>query len=152
MSDMTAIAQALNSFNALKNIAHALIGLRDAQALQAKIIEFNGQLIDAQTKIFAVNEERSTLIERVAALENQVTDLEAWEAEKQRYELKAIAGGSYAYALKEEAQGAEPSHKICANCYQRDKKSILQQEPRSGWFGPSPHLVCPECKTVFAAQ
>jgi hypothetical protein len=147
--DVTAIAAVLSSFNALKNIAQAMIGLHDTQALQLKIIEFNGALIDAQTKIFSINEERSALIERVRELEEQVADLEAWETEKQRYELKSIARGSYAYELKPETQGAEPPHRICAHCYQRGKKSILQQEPRVGWFGLSPCSVCPECKTTF---
>lgn len=59
MPDISTIAAALSSFNVLKNIAQSMIALRDSQAMQAKIIEFNGAMIDAQTKIFAVNEERS---------------------------------------------------------------------------------------------
>lgn len=155
MTDMSTIAAALSSFGALKDIAQAMIGLRDAQALQAKIIEFNGQLIDAQTKIFAVNEERSTLIARVRDLEKQVTNLEAWEAQKQRYELKAIGQGSFAYSLKTEAQGSEPPHYICANCYENQQTSILQPERTSAAsraLAIPPMLFCPKCNTKFVAQ
>jgi hypothetical protein len=150
MPDMSTIAAALSSFNVLKNIAQSMIALRDSQALQAKIIEFNEALIDAQTKIFSVNEERSTLIERVRDLEKQVIQLETWDAEKKRYELKAFARGAFAYALKPEAQGTEPPHQICANCYARGKKSILQLVPSNTArtvLGMGTTYRCPECKS-----
>jgi hypothetical protein len=155
MVDISTISAALTSFNSLKNIAQAMIGLHDTQALQAKILEFNGASIDAQTNILSVNEERATLIEHVRDLEKQVADLEAWETEKQRYELTDITnGGSFAYVLKPNAQGSEPSHQICANCYQHRKKSILQNEA-----GSTAHAVlarpqmyfCPECNTKIVA-
>ena len=153
MPDMSTIAAALSSFNVLKNIAQSMIALRDSQALQAKIIEFNEALIDAQTKIFSVNEERSALIERVRGLEKQVVQLEAWNAEKDRYELKAVEHGAFAYALKREAQGSEPPHQICAACYEHGKKSILQMKPRSiasSSLSMPTIYRCPECKSEIA--
>ncbi|MFZ1905203.1 MAG: hypothetical protein WAU56_07410 [Steroidobacteraceae bacterium] len=154
MPDVTTIAAALTSFDALKNIAKAMMSLHDTQAFQLKVIEFNEAIIDAQTKIFSVNEERAALIERVRELEESVTNLEAWEAEKQRYELKSVARDSFAYVLKAEAQGAEPTHKICANCYQHRKKAILQLEPRSAVHidvGVPQTYICPECRTKIIA-
>lgn len=150
MTDISSIAAALTSFNALKSIAQTMMGLHDAQALQLKIIEFNGQLIDAQTKIFSVQEERTTLIERVRELEKQIANLEAWEVEKERYELKATRDGAFVYSIKPEAQGTEPPHHICARCYQHRKKSILQREAGSAAHSalarPSMNM-CPECKS-----
>ncbi len=127
MPDITAIAAALSTYTSLKNIAQAMIGLRDGQALQEKIIEFNSALIDAQTRIFTVNEERTTLIDRVHELEKEVTDLKAWEREKERYELIALAPNTVAYAIKEATRGSQPPHYICANCCNHGKKSHLQQ-------------------------
>ena len=118
-------------------------------------LTFNGQLIDAQTKIFAVNNERATLIERIGKLEKQVTDLEAWETEKQRYELKEIAFGSFAYVVKPAMQGTEPPHQICANCYQQAKKSILQAVPRSKAHIDArmpKQLFCPRCDATFVTR
>jgi hypothetical protein len=155
MTDMSTIAAALGSLDALKNIAQAMIGLRDTQALQAKIIEFNGQLIDTQAKVFSVNQERTALVERIRDLEQKLADLEAWETEKQRYELKSIGAGSFARALKPEAQGSEPPHYICANCYENHQKSILQPEPTSAAsraLSIPPMLVCPKCKAKFVAR
>jgi hypothetical protein len=149
MPDLSDVAAVFSSINALKNIFQSIIGLHDTQAIQAKVLEFQNTLLDAQTKIFSVNEARATLVERVREIEEQMTKLEAWEAEKQRYELKEISKRSFAYVLKTDAQGSEPPHQICANCYQRGKKSILQQKPEFSVYGPSTYLVCPECKTVF---
>ena len=155
MPDMSAIAAALSSFSALKDIAQAIVSLHDAQALQAKVLEFNRQLIDAQTKILAVNEERSALIEEIHQLKKQVADLEAWETEKQRYELKSIGAGSFARALKPETQGSETPHYICANCYENRQKSILQPEPTSmasRALATPPMLFCPKCKARFVSR
>ncbi len=147
MADLSAIAAALSSLNALKDIAQAMIGLRDAQALQAKVIEFNNAIIEAQTKIFLVNEERTALLERISNLEKEVTDLEAWEATKDRYELKRTSGGGLVWSLKAEAQRSEAPHQICTNCYEKRKRSILQPKGRSGVAMTTPaKLYCPACK------
>src|SRR5260370_35297808 len=50
----------------------------------------------------------------------------AWGAEKEKYELKNVGRGSFAYVRKKDAQPSEPSHWLCAQCYQNSKKSILQ--------------------------
>jgi len=153
--DITAINTVLSSLNTLKQMATALIDLRDGRALALKVREFNGVLIDAQTQIFAVNEERSALIERVRDLEKQIADLEHWDAEQQRYELKCIAAGSFAYGVKAAMQGEEPAHHICANCYQHRKKSILQRVPAasvvSQQLGNPDLYFCPECHIKILA-
>jgi len=154
MPDMSAIGAALASFNTLKNIVQTMIGLHDIHTFQAKVIEFNAALIDAQTKILSVNEERTALIERVRKHEEDIANLKTWEAEKQRYEAKTTAGGGFAYFLKPEAQGSETSHKICANCYVNNKKRILQPKPRSivnAHLGTPPMLYCPECESEIPA-
>lgn len=144
MADMSTIAAALSSFNALRNIAQAMIDLRDAQAMQAKILEFNGQLIDAQTKIFSVNEERTTLVERVRDLESQIVRMKDWEAQKQRYELAAPFPGCMVFALKRAMSEGQIPHYLCASCYQNGKASILQGREMLGGGG-SAWYHCPIC-------
>src|SRR5256885_16097767 len=126
MPDMSAIATALSSFKAAKDIAESMIGLRDAAAFQSKLIEFQSKIIDANNASFAAQDERASLLERIRDLEKQVADFKAWEAEKQKYELKEVWPGATTYVLKEDAKGAEPIHWLCANCYQFTKKRILQ--------------------------
>lgn len=142
MPDLTALASALASLKAAGDIAKAMINLRDAAAFNTKMIEFQTAIIDAQDRALAANEERSVLIQRVSGLEKQIAQLEAWEAEKQRYELKEVSQSAFAYVLKPEASAAEPSHWICARCYQHGKKSILQG--RGDVWGTEP-FKCHEC-------
>ena len=48
------------------------------------------------------------------------------DAEKDQYELKKFGNG-VARFLKPDAQSAEPSHPMCANCFEKRKKTYLQQ-------------------------
>jgi hypothetical protein len=143
MVDMTAIGVVSTSLNTAINIAKAMIDVRDAAAFQGKVFELQRAIIDAQQSVFAANAERTALIEEVREAKAQIACLEAWEAEKQRYELKDVGCGSLAYVVKENMRNGEPLHQICAACYQRTRKSILQ--PRINH--PDIILFCSECKT-----
>jgi hypothetical protein len=145
MVDISAIGVVANSLNAAVNIAKAMVDVRDATAFQGKVFELQRAIIDAQQSIFAANEERSALIKKIGHLEKELANLKAWETEKQRYELQDVWHGSLAYVIKESMRGLEPPHKICANCYQRGHKRILQ--PRVTGFGRE--LFCSECKTAI---
>ncbi len=131
MVDMTTIGVIANSLNAAVNITKAMIDLRDAQAIQSKVIELQRAILDAQSGAFAANEERTTLIQRVRDLEKEITDLKAWNAEKENYELKSIYLGSFACLPKANTPNAEPPHWLCATCYENGKKSILQDHGRA---------------------
>lgn len=149
MVDMTAIGVVATSLNTIVNITKAMKDVQDATLVQGKVFELQRAIINAQQSVFAANEERTALIERVRELEADIARLEAWETEKQRYELKALSTGSFAYALKADAHDSEPPHYICQACYESCKKRILQIKP-SGVAGKRlgiPDMyVCPECK------
>jgi hypothetical protein len=153
MVDISSIAAALSSIKAAKDIAQSMIGLRDTAAFQAKLIEFQSKIIDANNAAFAAQEERTELIEKVRQLEKQVADLTAWETEKQRYELIEVSEGAFTYVLKTERRGGEPIHWLCASCYQNNKKSILQLAERNVGHGGQMHLwKCPSCRASILVQ
>ena len=112
------ISAFLASLKSAKDIAQAMVDLRDEAAFQAKAIEFQSTILDAQGAAFASEENRAALVNRVRDLEQQVTRMEAWESEKQRYGLKQLGQGTLAYAVK----------KACAARRTHNK-------PRP-WFGP----------------
>ena len=145
MVDITAISVVANSLNTAINIAKAMVDIRDATAFQGKVFELQRAIIEAQQSVFAANDERSTLIEKISNLEKELSSLKAWETEKQRYELKDVGHGSLAYVIKESVRGTEEPHQICANCYERGHKRHLQ--PRISGFGKE--LFCPECNTAI---
>lgn len=142
MPDMSAFASALTSLNAAKDIAQAMISLRDTATFQAKLLEFQRKLIDANNAALSAQEERAALLERVGALEKEVARLEALHADKENYELKEIAPGAFAYVLKQSARGVEPEHWLCTHCYQNNKKNILQVHRRDVSYE---YHQCPEC-------
>ena len=149
MVDMTTIGVVATSLNTIVNITKAMKDVQDATLIQGKVFELQRAIIDAQQSVFAANEERTALIERVRELEAQIAHMEAWSAEKQRYELKAVSPGSFAYALKSEAHGSEPMHYLCQACYEQGKKRILQTKTSSEpgrQLGIPDMYVCPDCK------
>jgi hypothetical protein len=109
----------LSAFKSMFDMAKGLKDINDA-AIR------NGAVIELQSQILAAQEEQATLIQKVRDLEVEVARFDEWNVEKQRYELADVGNGVMAYRIKEDAQGAEPPHSICPDCYQRREKSLLQ--------------------------
>src|SRR5262249_12703952 len=109
----------LGAFKTMYDMAKALKDINDATIR-------NGAVIELQEKILAAREAQTTLLERVSELEKEVAKLKAWDTDKQRYELRNIGHGVFAFALKKGMENGEPFHVLCANCYQNGQKSYLQ--------------------------
>jgi hypothetical protein len=146
MVDISAIAGALSALKASKDIAEAMIGLRDAAVFQEKRLELQSKIMDAQGSVFAVNEERSSLLQRVSELEKEIAGLKAWDEEKKCYHLTDVGQGIVAYSLKEPMEQGEAPHHLCANCYQEHQKAFLQPIPISS--GRCQILLCHRCGAV----
>ena len=137
------VAETIAGLGAVKtafDMAKALQGIHDTAARDRAVIELQKEILVAQTA-------QSALVESESALKKEVADLKAWDADKQRYQLRDIGRGITAYALKEGMQNGEPEHYLCAACYQRHQKSILQPETRSP--GMTKTLVCHDCGSAL---
>lgn len=134
------IIASLGVFKTLFDTAKGLKDINDAAVRNAAVIEL-------QEKILAAQAQHAALIERVGELEKEVARLETWEAEQQRYQLTDYGSGTFAYAVKPEARGTEPDHRLCASCYQKGHKSILQFDVRDEH--QQDRYTCPACKTEF---
>lgn len=121
------IGAAIASLKTAGEIAHSFLKARDIATIQGKVIELQSVILSAQSSALSAQSEQSALLDAKRELEQKIADLEAWEREKTRYLLEEVVSGAFAYALKPDAAGAEPPHKICANCYQHRKKSILME-------------------------
>jgi hypothetical protein len=147
MPDLLAIAQGLNAVKATTDIIKAMVGLRDASQILEKTVELNQKILTVQTALADAQAEQTTLVQTIRDLKEEFTRLKAWEAEKQNYELKQIGRGAFAYGLKPEAQGTEPPHWICAQCYDDGKRSILQ---RAGQTIPA--YKCNRCGSAIIVR
>jgi hypothetical protein len=90
----------LSAVKAAFDIAKGLKDIHDATLRNTAVIEL-------QEKILAAQQSQAALVERIGDLEKQVADFEAWNAEKERYELKIIGYAAFAHMLKPEARGSE---------------------------------------------
>ena len=123
--DLTWIGPLSTSLKTAADLTKTMVGIRDATMLQSKIIELQGVILSAQSSALSAQTTQFSLLDRVRELEKEMADLEAWNAEKEKYELEEVYPGTFAYALKKQAQASEPRHWLCATCYQDCKKSIL---------------------------
>ena len=147
MVEATAIGSALTSIKAAYEITKGLIGIRDAVVVQSKVTELLGQIASAQESTLRSQERESALTRQVYELEKQMAEFKAWEAEKQRYQLTDFGGGTFAYLLKSGMESGEPSHRLCAGCFQKGEKSILQFRGQNAYSQDT--YTCPSCKTDF---
>jgi hypothetical protein len=149
MVDLTTIGVISTSLNTAINIVRGMSDIRDATLFQGKVFELQRALLDTQQSMFAANDERTALVERVRSLENKIYELKDWEAEKAKYELRQLdPNGVYAYAYKQGPDRIEPPHFICVNCYENGEKSVVQATPNRA-RGKRVH-ACPKCRTEIA--
>ena len=145
MSEIAAISGTIGSIKALFDLSKSIVGIRDVNIIQGKVAELQSQILTAQSDAMAAQREQAAMLERVDLLKKEVAELKAWDAEKARYELHKLPAGGLVYCVKEEARGSEPSHCICASCYQKGQKAILQ--PIHHHIARSTSLDCPNCGT-----
>ena len=134
------IFASLSGFKSMMEIAKGLKDMSDAAVRNATAIELQEQILAAQAA-------QSVLIDQVRDLERKLAGFEAWEAERKRYALTDFGGDTFAYALRPEAANGEPLHRLCPNCFEQRRKSILQFEFRTG--ASQDKYLCPSCKTEF---
>lgn len=124
-------------------IVKAILGARDAMLERQKTAELSEKLFTMLGHAMSVQAELATAKEEIAGLKARIVQMEEWAQEKQRYELKELRPGVFAYFLKETHAGGEPAHAICANCYQDGVKRILQEEHLA--VGRTHVLICSRC-------
>ena len=116
------VSEAIMGLSAVKTALDVAKGLKDISDATVR----NNAVIELQELILSAQQAQFALTEHISQLEKQVADCKAWEREKERYELKELMSGYFAYALKEGMDEAEPAHYLCASRYSNGKKEILQ--------------------------
>ncbi len=142
--DMTTISATLASLNiASKFIKNSIEKIKD-DAVREKVTEILDSIIPLQANIVSLYESNLTLIKEKETLEKKIMEIEDWQKEASRYELKELASGVYVYCIKETAKSSEPNHYLCAKCYNDRNKTILQRTSHSH---AGVHYVCHSCSS-----
>jgi len=147
------IAEVITGLGAIKTVLDSLKTAKDLGGGKASVPlhEVQAALIDAQRGLIAADQAHSADVDRIRALEKEVAAFQEWSAnEKERYQLKQVANGAFAFALKEDRAAGEPPHWLCATCFQKAQKGFLQSQGHM----PGMSLVlykCSVCESSFGA-
>jgi hypothetical protein len=93
--------------------------------VQDKIISLQGKMLEAQQAIAAAEQ-------RARAAEQKCMELEDFRREAERYALTELTPGFFVYALKPGMEQGEPAHSLCATCFAKHQKSIVQRTDTPG--------------------
>lgn len=140
----TEIVAAVQSTKTAIELVKAANGLSNYNELLTAVNSVQIKLTDAIASALASQEKQASLAERVRELEQQLSDIEDWKIQIQRYALTPFSTGALAYALKPGSEEGQPMHYLCTACVDKKKKTTLQPKGR--------FLYCPECKTDIAIQ
>lgn len=147
MVDIASITAAVTGLKTAADIAKSMIGLKTESEIRAKVIELQSVILAAQSSALAANSDQFALLERARELEGELASVKAWESEKQRYKLRDFGGGTFAYVLDPERSEGEPPHRLCAACFHKEEKSILQFQYESGTSQDK--YLCTACKAEY---
>ena len=139
------LSQALSSLSTALTIGKSLIVTRDSAKPQEAIIQFNINIIDAQSKIMASQDEQTALTIKIGELEKECMRLKNWETERKKYSRKEISPGVFAYMENNFIGNFQNAHKYCCNCFDKTIPSTLQQSTirREKGIGRMKILTCP---------
>ncbi|MFJ2712205.1 hypothetical protein ACIOZM_15130 [Pseudomonas sp. NPDC087346] len=135
---------AYSGIKAATDITQSMLTLKTDAAVTSKVIELNGVLLSLQGQLNAAQMEQSGLAERIRTLEADISKFQRWDEEKARYKLHQFPSGAFAYVIKPESKGDEPSHYLCALCIEKGMKVMMQP-----W---GVNLKCNSCTTVIPTK
>ena len=129
---MTEIAAFTTAVSHAINIAKAIVETRDETKLSGLKLEFSAALLELHHKQLSVAQDYQAVLDTNEAIKKQLAAYERWEQESQRYQLHQLSPGILVYALKPEHASAQPTHWLCAACFDERKKSVLQRAGKNG--------------------
>jgi hypothetical protein len=138
------IAEILTSLKTGGDILKTIAGLRDTKAIRAEVDNLREVQFRVSSGVATIHQEYLAMAESNRVMREELEQRGRWAVEKQRYELYRFAAGIYVWAIKPAAQGADPFHALCAQCFEQDRKSILQVRDRP--FGMA-SAICLACKS-----
>lgn len=136
--DLSLIQGTISGLKVASDMAKGFLDLKSLAEVQGKVIELQSAILAAQSSALAANADQAAMADEIRKLREQLAMAEAWDREKQRYQLIALEPGIFAFALKREAADLEPPHWVCARCFNTGAKYVLQNQ--GDFYGASEYL------------
>ena len=141
-------AAAFESLKAAFDLTKTILEASTSAKLNAQLIQLQAQILEGQSKLMAAMQSESALAQRVKQLEQQLVDLERFDADSARYPLVKVGTGTFAHVGPATDDPASPEVWLCAPCFQRHKRAILQYKGRTANKDEALY-GCPDCKAVI---
>lgn len=137
------LSTTLSAISSAKDFAALVIGRKIDAAVTEKAIELQNSIIALQSGLLEMQAGIQTLTQQNAELQKTLAAAKRWQEQDDSHHLFPIAQGVHVYVPNEVAPGDETTPWFCANCWQRQFKSVLQ---RTGQDYGGTHYYCPNCK------
>lgn len=126
------IGAALTSLKTAFDLAKGISEIAKSADIQGAVIGLQHQILQAQESALSARDRESTLLQQIADLKSELATFQSWEQEKARYSLEVLPPGISMYGLIPEQANGEPDHKLCAICFHKGIKTILNSAPYDG--------------------
>lgn len=151
MVDLTAIVAAGKGFKTAIDLAKGIQALTTSTEVRQKTSELLDSVVDARFKLMEAADTQAALLQRIDQLEKKIASFEDWNCERERYQLKAIDRGAFAYMHKPGMENGEPAIWLCQTCFEKRHRSPLQFRAqdvgtRGGGRGTHSRWGCNACK------
>lgn len=140
------IGSALSSLKMIKDIIGGIASLKSEVEVNEVKVQLQRALLEAFDALATAQQTQAERGQEVEKLREEIRKLEDWSGEREKYALRAVPGGAFAYMPHDAAATGEPAHWLCTSCFEVGRKSIMQ--PISSINGETT-WQCQPCKSKF---
>jgi DNA-directed RNA polymerase subunit RPC12/RpoP len=136
------LSTTLSAISSAKDFATLLIGRKIDAAVTEKAIELQNSIIALQSGLLEMQATIQMLKQQNSELQNALAAAKQWQGQEDSHDLATIAQGVHVYVSSELDPVDETTPWYCANCWQRQFKSVLQ---RTAQDYRGTYYYCPNC-------
>ena len=158
MIDVSTITTSLEALGGISSLVSTLSKKLDrsaaSQSLSAELGQLNGLVLTATQHAVSSQAKEVALAREVTALKDELKNLKAFRLAKDNYELEQVDYGAFVYAYSPVDEHQHSPHWLCCNCFDNDRKSILQNsgpDMRPGRIGYN-IWKCSSCNSEVRMQ
>jgi hypothetical protein len=143
------ISTALASVKVASDIVKGILSLNKDVAVNERAVELLSSILSLQKDLLSLQSDYGDLLKSKSDLEEELKKFNTWSKTESQYKLEEVSSGTFVHSPKNLNESKEPMHWLCTNCWEDQKKSILQIT----WQGESSaKYTCPRCKNEIDVE
>lgn len=143
-----AVGQVVTTAKSLRDFFSRKPGDSGSDEIRKLLGDLYDQSLDAKQANIALAGRLSDVQRQLNAALDELAKLQQERIDRDKFELKDIGMGSFAYVMKSPETEADRSIRLCATCFDGGKRSVLQRK----WLHDGEErLLCHSCKAEIRA-